>query len=231
MSCCCIHTTSRRGSDCASTRHPSWPTWSSDACSHGHPVSTSHGRRCCGPAGAARCRTGRTWPAVGQATPRHCRSGTGRSRREGRILPMATKITEFKPRQRHPTSARKLAQMPEPLQRRVEEAKALVAEPFKGLTADGQIIPGLYSIRKTGVSTQPIVDAAAAFLAALTLEQRAVASFDLEASEWRQWSNIHPFLMRHGQLIEELDGGQREAALAMLRTPLSASGFQTRATS
>ncbi|SRR5579884_2102755 len=140
---------------------------------------------------------------------------------------MATKLTEFRPRQRHPTSARRLAGLPEPLQKRRAEALALVAEPFKGLTAEGQVVPGLYSIQKTGISTQPIVEAAQAFLAALSPEQRAGACFDLEAGEWRQWSNIHPFLMRHGQMLEELDEAQRETALGLLRATLSASGYQT----
>ena len=35
------------------------------------------------------------------------------------------------------------------------EAEAL-AEPFKGVTADGKVQPGLFSIRSTGVSTEPV---------------------------------------------------------------------------
>ena len=47
------------------------------------------------------------------------------------------------------------------------EARGL-AEPFKGITKDGQIIPGLFAIRSTGVSTEPVWQAAAAFLASLS---------------------------------------------------------------
>ena len=48
-----------------------------------------------------------------------------------------------------------------------------LAEPFKGITANGEIEPGLYAIRSTGVSTGPVREAATAFLASLTAEQRA----------------------------------------------------------
>ena len=45
-------------------------------------------------------------------------------------------------------------------------------EDFVGVTTDGTVISGLYPIQATGVSTEPIVTAATAFLAALTEEQR-----------------------------------------------------------
>ena len=46
------------------------------------------------------------------------------------------------------------------------------ADPFKGVTADGTVRTGLFAIRSTGVSTRPVMEAAHAFLAALTPEQR-----------------------------------------------------------
>ena len=47
----------------------------------------------------------------------------------------------------------------------------------------------------------------------------------MQAEEWRAWNSIHPFLMRHGQLIEDLNDLQRETALGLLRASLSASGY------
>ena len=44
---------------------------------------------------------------------------------------------------------------------------------------------------------------------------------------WRRWWNIHPFLMRHGVLLEDLADHQREAALRLVERTLSASGFRT----
>ena len=48
-----------------------------------------------------------------------------------------------------------------------------LAEPFKGITANGQVEPGLFAIRSTGVSTAPVRKAAETFLAGLTAAQRA----------------------------------------------------------
>ncbi len=47
-----------------------------------------------------------------------------------------------------------------------------LAEPFKGITADGTVVPNLYAVRATGVSTAPVVTAANAFLGALSEPQR-----------------------------------------------------------
>ena len=43
-----------------------------------------------------------------------------------------------------------------------------LAEPFKGITANGELAPGLFPIRSTGVSTGPCARPRSAFLAALT---------------------------------------------------------------
>jgi hypothetical protein len=68
------------------------------------------------------------------------------------------------------------------------EARGL-AEPYKGISTNGTIRGGLYSIRSTGVSTEPVRKAAAAFLAALTPTQRAKTVFPVDDIEWRKWMN------------------------------------------
>ena len=72
-----------------------------------------------------------------------------------------------------------------------------LAEQFKGVTTDGNVIPGLFPIRSTGVSTEPVRKAAGAFLASLTEEQRAKTTFSMDDSEWRKWMNQH-FYVRQG---------------------------------
>jgi len=37
-------------------------------------------------------------------------------------------------------------------------------EPFRGITATGEIERGLFPLRKTGVTVQPLIDAASVFL-------------------------------------------------------------------
>src|SRR5262245_21702161 len=55
-----------------------------------------------------------------------------------------------------------------------------LAEPFKGITTDGNPISGLFPIRSTGVSTQPVRKAADSFLASLTKEQRDKTTFGVD---------------------------------------------------
>ena len=117
--------------------------------------------------------------------------------------------------------------LPETLQRYLANAHASLAEPFKGISADGRPVRGLFPIAPTGVSTQPITDAAAAFLASLGGEQKGRASFALDDDSWRRWSNIHPHLMRHGVPLDQLTPAQRERGLALLSACLSERGFAT----
>jgi hypothetical protein len=109
----------------------------------------------------------------------------------------------------------------------LEKSLAAAAEPFKGITTDGTVIPGLFSIKKTGVTTQPIKGAAENFLDSLSPEQRSKTQFPVDTVEWRRWSNIHPTLMRHGMSLFEMSDAQRDRAFALLRESLSAEGFQT----
>ncbi|MDO8541392.1 MAG: DUF3500 domain-containing protein [Opitutaceae bacterium] len=104
------------------------------------------------------------------------------------------------------------------------EAAAL-AEPFVGITANGKVEAGLFRIRSTGVSTEPVRQAAGALLAALTAEQRAKTTFPVDDPEWRKWMNVHRYA-RQGVSFDEMTEGQREAAFALLRASLSAKGLK-----
>lgn len=108
----------------------------------------------------------------------------------------------------------------------VEKSLAAAAEPFKGITCDGNVIPGLFALRKTGISTDSIREAAETFLASLTPEQRSKTLFPVDTDEWRKWSNIHPTLMRHGMPLFAMNDRQRDGAFALLRESLSQRGFE-----
>ncbi len=109
----------------------------------------------------------------------------------------------------------------------VENALKAVAEPFKGVTNDGTVVAGLFPIRKTGVPTYSIVQAATGFLASLTPEQRTQTLFPLDTVEWRKWSNIHRTLMRHGMPFFEMTETQRDRGFTLLKETFSARGFET----
>ncbi len=108
-----------------------------------------------------------------------------------------------------------------------ENGERSVREPFRGITTDGTVVPGLYPLQTTGVSTDPIRRAALEYLDALNPSQRQQVSFEVTSDAWRRWWNIHPFLMRHGVLLDDLTDQQREAALRLVEQTLSASGFRT----
>ena len=106
--------------------------------------------------------------------------------------------------------------------------KAGLAEPYKGITTNGTVETGLYAVRSTGVSTEPVRKAAEAFLAALTAEQRSKTVFPVDDDEWRKWMNQH-FYIRQGVSFEQMNESQREVALGLMRASLSARGLkQTR---
>jgi hypothetical protein len=104
------------------------------------------------------------------------------------------------------------------------EKKGL-AEPYKGITTNGEVIPGLFGIQATRISTEPAQKAAKAFLAALTPEQRAKTNYDIDDPEWRKWMNQH-FYVRQGVSFKEMSESQRESAIGLLRASLSAKGLQ-----
>ncbi len=113
-------------------------------------------------------------------------------------------------------------------QRSVQADSTGLAQPFRGLTANGEVEQGLFGIRSTGVSTEPVKKAATALLAALTPAQRKKTLFSVGDDEWRRWMN-QDFYVRQGVSFLELSETQREAAVALLGASLSAKGLkQTR---
>jgi hypothetical protein len=103
---------------------------------------------------------------------------------------------------------------------------AMLEEPFLGITATGEVEPGLFPIKATGVSTAPIVDAAKAFIATLDQSQRAQALFAVDDSEWRRWANIH-ISTRQGVGLLDMNTEQTNAAFALMAASLSSRGFET----
>jgi hypothetical protein len=98
-------------------------------------------------------------------------------------------------------------------------------ESYKGVTTNGTVMPGLFAIRSSGVSTAPVRSAAAAFLASLSPEQRAKTAFPVDDLEWRKWNNIHRYV-RQGVSFKEMSEEQRARAFALLGAGLSAKGLE-----
>ena len=122
-------------------------------------------------------------------------------------------------------SARRRTEFPNRLQKLIDERAGELQNPIVGITNDGNIRTGLFSLGSTGPSTAPITDAAQTFLTELSAEQRQRCVFPLDADERRMWLNIHPFVFRHGLMLEDLAPALRELALDVLRATFSARGF------
>ncbi|RYO86822.1 hypothetical protein DL764_008953 [Monosporascus ibericus] len=102
----------------------------------------------------------------------------------------------------------------------------LLQEPFKGITNDGNVRPGLFKIRDEGVPIESIVAAADAVLAQLSAEQRRRSLLHIDSPEWRTWSNPEFLLSAKGLRLEELPPGLRDAVLGVLRAALSPEGYE-----
>lgn len=100
-----------------------------------------------------------------------------------------------------------------------------LAVPFKGITTNGEIVPGLFEIRPSGVSTEPVRNAAEAFIVTLTPVQLARTMYPVDDIEWRRWMNQH-FYARQGICFAEMTDAQRETAFGLMRASLSGSGFE-----
>ncbi len=118
---------------------------------------------------------------------------------------MTLEVKDFKVRARPVRSGRALApDSPEDLLANIRNAEAEIAEPFKGLTTDGRVVPDLFAIQTTGLSNEGMKRAADVLLDSLGPGQREEALFSVDSDAWRRWSNIHVFMMRHGAMLEAM---------------------------
>jgi hypothetical protein len=160
-----------------------------------------------------------------------------------RIRPLSSRALSFPARQQRPglgrlavwlllllstgnllAQGRDPAQFPE-LSRTISaqmEATNL-ADGFKGITSDGEIIEGLYPLRSTGIDTAPLQAAAAAFIDTLSPAQRRTTLFPVNDLEWRRWANMSIY-KRQGLSFDDMSDTQRTAAWSLLDSALSLKG-------
>jgi len=106
-----------------------------------------------------------------------------------------------------------------------EYEKEGLAAPFHGITTDGKVVPDLFPISPTGVSTEPVRNAAERFIATLTSVQLTRTMFPIDDIQWRKWMNQH-FYPRPGIGLQEMTEAQREAAFGLMHASLSTKGFE-----
>ena len=101
-----------------------------------------------------------------------------------------------------------------------------IAQPFVGITTPDGKQAGLFPIKATGVSTAPLVEAAKAFIATLTPEQKLHTIFGVDDPEWRRWCNVdNGIYVRQGVSLRSMNDAQKAAARELMRATLSAKGL------
>jgi hypothetical protein len=106
-----------------------------------------------------------------------------------------------------------------------EYEKEGLAAPFRGITTNNDALPGLFQISPSGVSTEPVRNAAEKFIASLNNVQLAKTMFPVDDIQWRKWMNQH-FYVRQGVSMQEMTATQRDLAFGLMRASLSTRGFE-----
>ncbi|MDE2373661.1 MAG: DUF3500 domain-containing protein [Hyphomicrobiales bacterium] len=101
----------------------------------------------------------------------------------------------------------------------------LGAAPFKGLTTDGHVRPGLFSLQPQDAPTPAMVAAVHDLLRRLSPEHRRAACHPVDSQLWRHWQNTEIYVEQHGLRLDEVDSSIRAATTAVLRASLSGKGY------
>lgn len=103
---------------------------------------------------------------------------------------------------------------------------AALSEEFVGVVSKTGKQTGLFPVKSTGVSTQPVIAGAIALLETLSPEQKIRTQFSVDDPEWRKWSNIdNGIYVRQGISFEEMNSEQKKVAWELLHASLSAEGI------
>jgi Protein of unknown function (DUF3500) len=102
----------------------------------------------------------------------------------------------------------------------------LGATPFKGVTADGNVQDGLFSLQPEDAPTPAMMQAATALLGLLSPAQRIATCLPLDSEQWRHWQNTELYVEHHGLRLDEVGASIREAVMAVLRASLSGKGYE-----
>lgn len=106
-----------------------------------------------------------------------------------------------------------------------------LAQPYKGITTDGRVQGDLYSLAEPLPESQApdavrkMVAAVEAFCAVLSPGQLQLVQHDIDAQEWRAWSNPELYVFQHGLRLEECSDEVVTAVHEVLKASLSPSGY------
>jgi Protein of unknown function (DUF3500) len=102
----------------------------------------------------------------------------------------------------------------------------LGAAPFAGMTTDGHVQPGLFSLQGEDAPTPAMVAAVRDLLLRLNPAQRGATSFPVDSQFWRHWQNTELYVEHHGLRLDEVDTAIQAAVMAVVRASLSGKGYE-----
>jgi Protein of unknown function (DUF3500) len=102
----------------------------------------------------------------------------------------------------------------------------LLSMPFKGVTTNGNIVPGLFELRPEAAPTREILSAVLALLTQLSPEQKKKVCLPLDSRERQLWQNTIVRYENFGLRLDEAPSVLQQAAMAVVKASLSAAGYE-----
>lgn len=101
-----------------------------------------------------------------------------------------------------------------------------IAQPYYGVTSDGCVRKGLYTLKDEGAPTVEASAAAERLLFLLDEKQRSIAIHDVNSDVWRRWANPEFYAHQYGLRLDETSPEVQQAAMDLLRSSMSEKGFE-----
>ena len=103
--------------------------------------------------------------------------------------------------------------------------RSLFREPYKGVTTDGTLKPGLFNLQDEGLPIEEIVARTNALLNLVNPEQSQKLMYHLDSPEWRTWSNPEFLLSDKGLRLDD-HPDLIEPIMSILQASLSPAGYE-----
>jgi len=103
--------------------------------------------------------------------------------------------------------------------------QSLYAEPFKGITTNGEIEKGLFRLADEGLDIKAVSRAGQSLLKGLSDGERDKVRYPIDAPEWRDWYNPEWPMNANGLRLDLASPRTRELVIDLLRVSLGYDGL------
>ena len=106
-----------------------------------------------------------------------------------------------------------------------QQWKNLLADPFKGITVDGNPSASLFNLQREGAPVREASNAAIALLNVLPKNKIKKMQFPIDSKQWQNWQNTELYVEKHGLRLDEQTTSVQKFVMALIRTCLSPKGY------